>query len=91
MFHFAQPFSKHYSSMIGLLSEGAMLVQLLNPEIRSFGVNDHPLCPQCGRHMNLTRRGSNNPFDLSAEFQTFACIECDYEATRIVDTKAKGA
>jgi C4-type Zn-finger protein len=68
-----------------------MLVQLLNPEIRSFGINDRPLCPQCGQHMDLTRRSPNGPLDPSAEFQTFTCIECDFEATRIVDMEGKPA
>jgi hypothetical protein len=56
---------------------------------RSFGADDRPVCPQCGKIMWLTRRGPNGEFDLTHERQTFSCIKCEYEVQRIVDAEGK--
>lgn len=66
-----------------------MFVQL-NPKHRSFGADDHPVCPRCANRMGLTRRGPNS-LDPSQERQIFSCRECDYEAARVVDVGGRAA
>lgn len=62
----------------------------LSPEVRSFGADDHPDCPQCGKLMSLTRRGPNAELGASYERQTFTC-ECDFEVVRSADVEGRPA
>jgi hypothetical protein len=59
-----------------------MFDQLEKP--RNFGVNDKPLCTNCGWPTSLSRR-SPDDFDRRYERQIFTCFGCDREIERIVD------
>lgn len=56
---------------------------------RSFGADDHPACPQCGKPMGLTRRGPTTGLDASYERQIFTCRACGHEVERPVDADGR--
>ena len=56
---------------------------------RNFGVNDKPLCRNCGKPMFLTRRSPAADYALQYERQKFTCPGCDQESERVVDAEGR--
>lgn len=52
---------------------------------RSFGADDHPACPACGKPMSLSRRSPHPEYGSDYEIQTFSCSACGHEETRSSD------
>ena len=50
-----------------------------------FGVDDQPICPQCGNAMHLTGRTLHPDYSAHYERQTFMCYVCRYESQRSAD------
>ncbi len=45
-----------------------------HPTFYSFGTDDRPRCPQCGKHMHLTGRAPKFMLGGAYECKTFTCI-----------------
>jgi transposase-like protein len=71
-------------------SSGEVPMSLLEQQPRrSFGVDDQPICPQCGNSMHLSRRDPHPEHGAYYERQTFSCYACKYESQRSADTSGK--
>jgi hypothetical protein len=62
-----------------------MLDQTQKP--RSFGVDDKPSYPNCGKRLSLTGRGPHIDYELRYERQIFTCFGCDQEFDRIIEAE----
>jgi transposase-like protein len=54
-------------------------------EARSFGADDRPVCPKCGKQMHLIRRGPHPEQGEKYEVQLFLCASCNHEESRSTD------
>jgi hypothetical protein len=67
-------------------SSGDVPMSLLEQQHRrSFGVDDRPICPQCGDSMHLSGRAPHPEHGANYERQTFICYGCRYESLRSAD------
>ena len=69
-------------------SESPMALLEQRPR-RQFGVDDQPICPQCGNAMHLTGRAPHLDYGGYDERQTFMCYVCRYESQRNADAGGK--
>jgi transposase-like protein len=56
---------------------------------RSFGVDDQPGCPKCGKPMMIIRRTPHSDHGPAYERQSFICIDCRTEIERSADLHGK--
>src|SRR5262245_35668041 len=61
------------------------VLPLSDKQPRSFGADDHPACPSCGKRMHLIRRGPHPDHGSKYEIQTFLCASCNHEEIRSAD------
>jgi hypothetical protein len=67
-------------------SSGEVPMSLLEQQPRrSFGVDDQPICPQCGDSMHLSGRAPHPEHGANYERQTFICYVFRYESLRSAD------
>ncbi len=58
-----------------------------HPTFYSFGTDDRPRCPQCGKPMHLTGRGPSSALGGAYECKEFTCI-CGFQIEQESDPAA---
>ena len=72
--------------MVGASNSESPMSSLEQQPGRRFGVDDQPICPQCGNPMHLTGRDSHPEHGAyNYERQTFICYVCRYESLHSPD------